>query len=152
MDKAMISGIDSSRGAVETRVPQHEAQHEAQRVVPPNGAEAAETADGSAAPLVNPVVTIDASGLVLVQYRNDGGEVRLQVPSESVVRAYRQRGPDEPEAPSPGSTETQGPAAADQAAPAPAPTPPAVTPPMAAAQAAAPTPPPARSAGVSVDV
>lgn len=108
MDKAMISGIDSSWVAVETQVP-----HEVQHIAPSHGLESTETADKSAAPLVNPIVTVDASGLILVQYRNDSGDVRLQVPSESVVRAYRQRGTDDP---SSGSTEAKGNgvAAADQ--------------------------------------
>lgn len=161
MEQAMISGIDTSRVSVEARAP-----HEAQRVAPAPHAESADTAK-SAGPLVNPIISVDASGLVVVQYRQDNGEVRLQVPSESVVRAYRQRSPeaDEPQqAPprqageaSPPVTTTRTP---DQPAPAPVPAKAAAEPTVppspvvtsaVPAPAAQPAPPPARSGSVTVD-
>lgn len=51
---------------------------------------------GKAAPIphINPTISVDPSGVVLVQYRDVGGDLRLQVPAESVVRAYRDRGRD----------------------------------------------------------
>ncbi len=47
-------------------------------------------AEQTAEPLVNPVVSIDSSGLVVVQFREGNGEVRFQIPSEDVVRAYEE--------------------------------------------------------------
>lgn len=56
----------------------------------PAGAAPATAAEQVAEPLVNPVVSIDATGLVVVQYREDNGEIRLQIPSEGAVRAYEE--------------------------------------------------------------
>ena len=160
MEQAMISGIDTSRVSVEARAP-----HEAQRVAPAPQAESADTAK-YAGPLVNPIISVDASGLVVVQYRNDSGEVRLQVPSESVVRAYRQRSPeaDEPQpAPPRQAGEASPPVTTartpDQPAPAPVPAktaaeptvPPSPVVTTGPAPAAQPAPPPARSGSVTVN-
>lgn len=86
MEQTMISGLDTSRVAVEARGP-----HELRHVPPAHPVESVDMPRKHAAPLVNPLTSVDPSGLVVVQYRNDSGEVRLQMPSESVVRAYRQR-------------------------------------------------------------
>ncbi|GEM_PF-3207926 len=162
MEQAMISGIDTSRVSVEARAP-----HEAQRVPAAQHAESV-SEPKYAGPLVNPIISVDASGLVVVQYRNDTGEVRLQVPSESVVRAYRQRSPetDQPQQAPPqtsGTTDTVTTARTpDQPAPAPVPTK-ATTEPSAApspvvtstpavpAPAAQPAVPPTRSGSVTVN-
>lgn len=148
MDQTMISGVDTSRVAVETRTP-----HEAQRVVSSYGPDTTETTDRSATPLVNPIVSVDASGLVVVQYRNDGGEVRLQLPSESVVRAYRQRHTDAPETPTPETPTPETPLSGsakegERSAPTAGST--ATPPPSTATTVAAPAP--VRSEGVTVDV
>lgn len=94
MEQAMINGIDTSRVAVEIPAP-----HEAQRVPPAPAAESVDAPRKGVAPLVNPIISVEMSGLVVVQYRDDAGEVRLQMPSESVVRAYRRRSTPEAEQP-----------------------------------------------------
>lgn len=86
MEQAMINGIDTSRVAVEMSLP-----HEVQRVPPAPPAESVDATRKQVTALVNPIISVEMSGLVVVQYRDDAGDVRLQMPSESVVRAYRQR-------------------------------------------------------------
>ncbi len=45
------------------------------------------------APFFNPKITVDApSGMVLLQFRAQGGELRMQIPSENVVSYYNTYG------------------------------------------------------------
>lgn len=58
-------------------------------------------AEQSAAPAFetyyNPVMSVDPSGVLIVQYRDPSGDVRLQIPSEQALKAYESKAAQQPE-------------------------------------------------------
>lgn len=79
--------VEGRRVSVEAGAASQQTQ---QPATEPSAAPASET-------YYNPVMSVDPSGVLIVQYRDPSGDVRLQIPSEQALKAYESKAAQQPE-------------------------------------------------------